>query len=556
MTLILAALFALALTVLIEAVYRRGFSSVFRWAIKEPLKFLSNLLFVLAVLLALAFLTGSLFAGSAIVFLLTFLLVTFSSFKHAARNEPLYFADLLLAFKVAGIAGPSNIVITPILIIGVLGGMLALGLLFLMGPMSLEGWEWVVAAAVFILGIIVPKKNDLTYLSSGFLNGLMANAMIYFKQPTIDKQALTPAVMKPSLKPVNIIAVLSESFFDITRLKNLELSRDPLPFFRKVQERGVRGTLLVTPFGGGTCAVEAEFLTGAVMRHINSARPFYYGMAKKPVPALPSFLKGAGYQTAALHAYSKSFYNRDQAFRNMGFDSFIGAEDMTGARKDGPYISDEALCQDITSLFAKKTGSAFIFGISMENHQPYTADKYAKTSVKVLNSNLGPRLRAETETYLHGLSHADQMLERLVEMVDTCPEPTCLLFFGDHLAALGRELDLYRKMCYINASDLSMDDITRIYSPDFLILSNFTQEKARHDLVGANFLPYLLLEYAGLDRPGIFGALEGAFDQLRCVSRDDVFVDSRGRYYRELPKELREAEEKLLMETRKALRIL
>jgi phosphoglycerol transferase MdoB-like AlkP superfamily enzyme len=350
------------------------------------------------------------------------------------------------------------------------------------------------------------------------------------------------------LRP-NVIAILSESFFDIQRLKNLELERDPLPFFHSIKDRARTGTLLVTPLGGGTCAVEAEFLTGVCGRFFNITKPFYYSVAKRPIPSLASHFKGLGYEARAVHTFNKTFYNREQALNNMGFDSFAGAEDFINPPKDGYYISDAFLTDKVIETFKNKKAKAFIFSISMENHQPYSPDKYPETAVKIKNGIPG-RLKREAETYIHALTHADREIKRLVEFVDSQAEPTVLLYFGDHLGAIGPELAFYKEMGYINSGETT-DDILALYSPDFFITCNFHNDisikKTDYSYIGANFMAKILLDYVGGGKSEPFAAMDEAFSCVRSLSRDDVYIDGAGRPVTVLEGEALEAAEYLRM---------
>ncbi|MCL1790184.1 MAG: LTA synthase family protein [Peptococcaceae bacterium] len=572
-TLIILFLVCPVWVLLIEAVHRRGFLPAFRWMINRPFFFLINVVFVYGLVLPAAVFTGRVIIASCAVFLVFFILVVISSFKHFARNEPLYFFDLLLAFKIAGVTGSSNLAVTPVLMVAAAVGAGSLVGVFLLIPAELLFADRFVAVIAFVVAMILSlfeKKKDVTYLTKGFLYGFVHNTGGYFKKPVppvVESPVLELPVVEPVLqadstkgvsrtsashKLPNVIVILSESFFDLTRVPELELSEDPLPFFRALKNRAVTGTLLVTPIGGGTCAVESEFLTGIAERHINSAKPFYYYLSKRQVPSLATYFKGFGYEVHAVHTYNKSFYNRENAFRNMGFDTFTGAEDLRFADKDGFYISDAELTNQIFRLYGAKTAPAFLMGISMENHQPYTPAKYPETDIKILNTKefsdrTGKRLIQEAETYLHGLRHGDRELKRLVAYVDSQNEPTVLLFFGDHLGTVGRELEFYRRLGYIGRDEgyLSPMDVGRMYSPDFLMVSNFKTERSHFERVGANFLPVVLLDYLEMPKSGLFGVLDEVFPRLRCISRHDIYCDGAGGMLTGLPTELRELELRL-----------
>lgn len=547
---------ALALAVMIvlcEAVHRQGLGLALKWVCERPADFFANIVFLAALTVFFAGICGSLAISCAAVCAVYYLLSCVSFFKFSARNEPLYFSDFLLAFKVMGVAGSSNIVITNHLVLPFFAGAAMFAGVFAFLTPPVLGLPARVIACAASLAVIMPLlsggKDDIFYYKKGFLRGLALNTVLYF-QKVKPVRAEYPAFVKSmekkeaDLKP-NVVVVLSESFFDITRIQGLELSAEPLLVFKSLKEKTVSGTLLVTPIGGGTCAVEAEFLTGCLMRHFNLTKPFYYSRINDGTPGLTAFLKERGYAASALHTYKKTFYNRDKAFSAMGFDKFLGLEDITLPRYDGTYVSDGVLTDMIIQEYQNTNGPKFIFGISMENHQPYSAKKYPATEIRVLNGNIPEKLKKEAEAYIHGISHADRELGRLVEFFKKQDEPTVLLFFGDHLGALGAGLDFYRQMGYINGKGvLGANDVLNIYSPDFVIWSNYKEVKERYDYLGANFLSNILLDYIGAeDKPEIFRMLGTVFEKLRCLSRQDVFIGADGSVFNKIPEELAGLEE-------------
>ena len=60
----------------------------------------------------------------------------------------------------------------------------------------------------------------------------------------------------------NVILILSESFFDVTRLPGVTFDGDPLETFHNLQQEGVSGTFYTRSLGYGTCNIELEILTG------------------------------------------------------------------------------------------------------------------------------------------------------------------------------------------------------------------------------------------------------------------------------------------------------
>ncbi|WP_283746391.1 sulfatase-like hydrolase/transferase, partial [Bacillus cereus] len=48
--------------------------------------------------------------------------------------------------------------------------------------------------------------------------------------------------------------------------------------------------------------------------------------SQKEIPSIASELKKQGYYASAIHAFNRSFYNREDVYKTLGFDNF-NAED-------------------------------------------------------------------------------------------------------------------------------------------------------------------------------------------------------------------------------------
>ncbi len=63
------------------------------------------------------------------------------------------------------------------------------------------------------------------------------------------------------VKP-NVVLVVSESFFDPTRLPGVSFSADPVPNFHALADAFPSGVFLSNTYAGGTGNVEMELFTG------------------------------------------------------------------------------------------------------------------------------------------------------------------------------------------------------------------------------------------------------------------------------------------------------
>lgn len=127
----------------------------------------------------------------------------------------------------------------------------------------------------------------------------------------------------------NIVAVQLESFFDPYMVRYLELSEDPIPYFRSLMENYSSGLYTVPSVGAGTANTEFETLTGMSMRFFGAGEYPYKGVVKKnPCESAASVLASLGYGTYALHNNEANFYSRRIVYEKMGFDVFTSAEYM------------------------------------------------------------------------------------------------------------------------------------------------------------------------------------------------------------------------------------
>jgi phosphoglycerol transferase MdoB-like AlkP superfamily enzyme len=296
----------------------------------------------------------------------------------------------------------------------------------------------------------------------------------------------------------NVIVVLSESLWDPTKLPNVTFSQDPLPFLHGLQQRFPSGYMLTPEFGGSTANVEFEVLTGLSMRFL----PMPYGVVAydkyvtRPVDSLASILRRQGYAATAISPWPNWFFSGRRVYEDFGFSKFISQEFME-QQYSGPYIQDQAVARTIIAESDRSPGPDIIFANTAENHYSYErGGKFAVNRIAV--TGLSPDSQAILETYAEGCLRADEMLHTLVAHFEETKEPTVILFFGDHLAVLGKDYAVYKETGYITGPD-DPDFLNRMYRTPVVVWDNFLPE--RHDQLdlSAAFLGPYLLERAGLE---------------------------------------------------------
>ena len=87
-----------------------------------------------------------------------------------------------------------------------------------------------------------------------------------------------------------------------------------MPFTHSLTENTIRGNLFVSVKGGNTANSEFEFLTGDSMAFLPQGSVAYQQFINSETPTLVSYLESLGYQTAAMHPFNASGWDRDEVY--------------------------------------------------------------------------------------------------------------------------------------------------------------------------------------------------------------------------------------------------
>ncbi len=134
---------------------------------------------------------------------------------------------------------------------------------------------------------------------------------------------------------------------------------------------------MVSTFGGGTATTEFEVLTGDSMAFLPYDCSAYQVFVKSETPGLISGLDSLGYQTAALHPYLATSWNRPHVYRASVLTPVLRDDFAADAARVRGYISDSADYRKIIELYEAKRADAplFVFNVTMQNHGGYVGHR-------------------------------------------------------------------------------------------------------------------------------------------------------------------------------------
>lgn len=377
-------------------------------------------------------------------------------------------------------------------------------------------------------------NQNIAYSRAGVLLAFAAEVQ-YFLVPEpegADRQAIETIladVPAPDAVPVdgfpdthiNLIMVLSESFWDPTQLETVTFTEDPIPTVHRIEKTFGSLQCVAPVFGGGTCDAELEMLTGCSMVFFPPDTAPYKYYIRQPLPSIATILRNRGYRTVSLAGSFESYFNDHQVYPRLGFDEFISAERWTieNITTREWYIDDEATTRqviDTAERLGREQRPYFINVNTMENHWPYPPERYAGLDYPVRDGIetdvLDERLQRMLTTFTIGMQRSDEALGQLIAHFRNADAPTMIVFYGDHLPGLGMDGnydEIFRKCGYFPAHtddpESKKQFLLRKYSTKVYFWNNFGYRPALPEHpVSMNYVPAVLLPNLGITPPPFF----------------------------------------------------
>ncbi|PQZ55863.1 phosphoglycerol transferase [Bacillus sp. MYb209] len=399
---------------------------------------------------------------------------------------------------------------------------------------------------------ILWNQNE-NYSSNGFVLGFISNLdttviekpkdyseenMLQIANDIKKKYSSNIGKQKQKEKP-NIIFVMSESFWDPTKLTDLSFSEDPLPNLHHYIESFPGGQTISPTFGGNTANVEFEALTSYSMSLLKPGSIPYQQVVtnKKEIPSITRELKKEGYYTSAIHSFGRSFFKRDDVYKVLGFDKFNAQDTMEDVEVDGDYISDLSMSKEIIAELEKQKKPTFVYAVTMQNHFPFTEGRFGGNKIEISGLE-NEESKAELETYTEGLRRSDEALQYLIEQLDNLDRPTLLVFFGDHLPSLGTNKSLYKETGYITNEKTPSERLAMAQTP-LLMYANFDIPNDNLGLVSPIYFSNLVFDYAGLNKVPFYQFLSKLYEEIP-VLRDELKIGKDGEAIKSLTEKQKE----------------
>jgi len=373
------------------------------------------------------------------------------------------------------------------------------------------GFTYCFSASIFSLGIDEPEDYSEETVEQ-VLEAIHANS----------------AEPDPRNKP-NILFVQLESVMDVGRINGLVPSEDPTPTLNDLRRSCSTGLLSVPSIGAGTANTEFEVITGMSCAYFGAGEyPYKTVLQDTPCESLCYNLRELGYTCHAVHNHYGSFYDRNQVFSNLGFDTFTSVEYMENVEQTPRgWATDACLTQAVLDALDSTDDRDLVYTITVQGHGKYDAQEgeFGPLPVTVESGIDDPDAAYSMGYYMSLIQGTDQFVEELLRALSYRGEPSVVVLFGDHLPKL----------------DLEEDDLNRggLLQSEYVIWSNFDLPKADRDLE-AYQLSARVLELLGMEN-GILTKLHqnysgnSRYEETLELLEYDLLYGDREAYKGDLP---------------------
>jgi lipoteichoic acid synthase len=208
---------------------------------------------------------------------------------------------------------------------------------------------------------------------------------------------------------------------------------------------------LVYRYAGGSSDTEIAVLNGI---EPFEDFPMTYLKTYNYPNSLPKMMGKDRYNSFGFHGNNGRFYNRNYAYKMMGFSDFFAMHDMRLTEK-GWGATDEDVFEYVCNKMMSQENATLYYIVTMSSHEPYNnVRNYYHT--KKFEKVKSPILRR----YFDSISYVDKVLSDFIPFVKNRYDNVYIIIYGDHTPYLANESSYKKSTIYFN--DVSMEFVPLI----------------------------------------------------------------------------------------------
>lgn len=260
----------------------------------------------------------------------------------------------------------------------------------------------------------------------------------------------------------------------------------------------------MSAYGGGTANTEFEFMTGNSMANLGSGVYPYTIYNMETTGNLAEQFKSLGYSTTAMHPNHATNWNRENVYKDFGFDQFLSINDFQGADTLRGMVTDQATYDKILELLDQNADPQFIFDVTMQNHSGYDTgllpvDKQMHLNIDTTDldaKTVEDGTLSDVDEYVSCIEQSDQALRYFLNALNKLDRKVVVVFWGDHQPFFPSK---FNDKWFTDEDDATHQE--RLWQTDYIIWANYDvagcDQTSEVDDLSTNYLSTQLMQLIG-----------------------------------------------------------
>ncbi|MCQ2008804.1 LTA synthase family protein [Sporolactobacillus sp. STSJ-5] len=253
-------------------------------------------------------------------------------------------------------------------------------------------------------------------------------------------------------KGMNVIYISLESLQSFAINYKMPNGQEVTPFLNKLTA-GADDTTYFKNFyhqtGSGKTS-DAEFMMENSLFPLSQG-PVFQMKGLNTYQAAPAMMNQRGYETAVFHGNVKSFWNRDQMYKSLGYERFFDSKyyDMSAENTKNYGMKDKPFLKETIPYLSNLKQPFYSKLILLSNHFPFGMDKEDTTFQP---GDFGDSV---VNNYFQSANYMDQAVEQFFTDLKKAGlfDNTVIIMYGDHYGLSENHNDAMAKV-------LGKDEIT------------------------------------------------------------------------------------------------
>ena len=319
----------------------------------------------------------------------------------------------------------------------------------------------------------------------------------------------------------DVILILNETFFDLTRYSDVQPDRDIFAGFYGL-DNAVTGHAVTPMAGGGTNNAEFELLTSNSMYLLNADAPFHYVDFAPENSNVVRYFEDLGYTTWGMHCEVASNYARNRVYPQLGFDHVLLGKDAfhyvntCGNRR---WLDSDNYRDLLDQYEAADNAPRFLYLLTYQNHGGFTQNDPTLDTVHA--ANVPEELADQVDEYLTSVDLSVQAFLDLTEYFETVDRPVIICMVGDHGPSFIEQLGPKAELSSEEASVVAR-------ATPYVIWANFPLDVTSGGDASMVDLVPMMLRQAGLPLTPYYESILALHEELPVRTSDGITVDRDG----------------------------